>query len=107
LLDWVDAHSAAVAAASTVVLVAITAYYAWATRALVRETHVALQAAERATLQGRLDRISEICIHEPGLFALLEDETATGEEQDGRFHIANMFLGSSKKRICSTRWSTP
>jgi hypothetical protein len=75
------------------VLVVITAYYAWATRALVRETHVSLQAAARATLQQRLDRISEICIREPGLFSLLEDETATGEEQDSRFHIANMFLG--------------
>ena len=93
MLDWVDTHSAAVSAASTVVLVAITAYYAWATRALVRETHVSLQAAARATLQGRLDRISEICIREPMLFALLDDDTATGEEQDARFHIANMFLG--------------
>jgi len=93
VLDWIDTHSAAVAAASTVVLVAITAYYAWATRALVQETHFSLQAAARATLQQRLDRISEICIHEPGLFTLLDDENATGEEKDGRFHIANMFLG--------------
>lgn len=93
MLDWIDTHSATVAAASTVVLVAITAYYAWATRALVRETHVSLQAAARATLQQRLDRISELCIREPGLFSLLDDEAATGEEQDGRFHIANMFLG--------------
>jgi hypothetical protein len=93
VLDWTDAHSAAVVATATVVLVAITAYYAWATRALVRETHVTLQAAARATLQQRLDRISEICIGNPTLFASLEDETATGEEQDARFHLANMFLG--------------
>jgi hypothetical protein len=93
LLDWIDAHSAAVAAASTVILVAVTAYYAWTTRALVRETHITLQAASRATLQQRMDRISEICIREPALFASLDDDNATGEEQDGRFHIANMFLG--------------
>jgi hypothetical protein len=93
VLDWVDAHSAAVVAGATVVLVAITAYYAWATRALVRETHVSLQAAARATLQQRLDRISEICIRDPSLFPSLDDETATGEEQDPRFHVANMFLG--------------
>jgi hypothetical protein len=40
-----------------------------------------------------MDRISEICIRHPNLFALLDDPTSTGEEQDGRFHIANMFLG--------------
>jgi hypothetical protein len=93
MLEWIDAHSAAVVAAATIVLVAITGYYSWATRALVRETHTSLQAAARATLQQRLDRISEICIHNPGLFALLDEPTATGEEQDARFHIANMFLG--------------
>jgi hypothetical protein len=93
VLDWLDTHSGSVLAAATFVLVAVTAYYAWTTRALVRETHITLQAAARATLQARMDRISEICIREPNLFLLLDDEAATGEEQDGRFHIANMFLG--------------
>jgi hypothetical protein len=37
--------------------------------------------------------ISAICIQEPALFERLDDTTSTGEEQDGRFHIANMFLG--------------
>jgi hypothetical protein len=40
-----------------------------------------------------MDGISTICIQQPNLFPLLDDDTATGEEQDGRFHIANMFLG--------------
>jgi hypothetical protein len=93
VLDWLDTHSGSVVAIATFVLVAVTAYYAWTTRALVRETHVTMQAGARATLQARMDRISEICIREPGLFPLLDDVTATGEEQDGRFHIANMFLG--------------
>ena len=93
MLDWIDSHSAAVVAASTVVLVAVTAYYAWTTRALVRETHFNLQAAARTTLQERMDRISEICIREPGVFAGLEDESSTGAEEDARFHISNMFLG--------------
>jgi len=93
VLDWLDTHSGSVSAAATFVLVLITAYYAWTTRALVRETHTTLQAGARATLQSRMDRISEICIREPNLFLLLDDETATGDEQDGRFHIANMFLG--------------
>jgi hypothetical protein len=93
VLDWLDTHSGSVVGAANFVLVVLTAYYAWTTRALVRETHTTLQAAARATLQARMDRISEICIREPELFTLLDDETATGEEQDGRFHIANMFLG--------------
>jgi len=75
-----------------VVLVAVTAYYAWTTRALVRETHGALQAAARSTLQERLDRISEICIRYPDVFPALNDPNATGDEQDARFHMANMFL---------------
>lgn len=93
MLDWLDTHSGSLVAAATLVLVIVTAYYAWTTRALVRETHTTLQAAARATLQARMDRISEICIREPNLYALLDDEGATGDEQDGRFHIANMFLG--------------
>jgi hypothetical protein len=93
MLDWLDTHSGSVIAAATLVLVGVTTYYAWATRALVRETHTTLQAAARATLQQRMDRISEICIRHPTLFSLLDDTSATGEEQDGRFHIANMFLG--------------
>jgi hypothetical protein len=93
VLEWLDTHSGFVLAVATLVLVLVTAYYAWTTRSLVRETHISLQAAARATLQARMDRISEICIREPNLFELLDDETATGEEQDARFHIANMFLG--------------
>jgi hypothetical protein len=93
MLDWLDTHSGSVVALATFVLVGVTAYYAWTTRLLVRETHTTLAAASRATLQARMDRISQICIHEPNLFTLLEDPSATGDEQDGRFHIANMFLG--------------
>jgi hypothetical protein len=93
MLDWLDTHSGSVAAAATFVLVAVTAYYAWTTGALVRETHTTLQATARATLQARMDRISEICIREPDLFPLLDDSSASGDEQDARFHIANMFLG--------------
>jgi hypothetical protein len=93
VLDWLDTHSGSVVAVATFVLVAVTAFYAWTTRALVRETHVTLQAGARATLAARLDRISEICIKNPTLFAMLDDPKATGEEQDARFHIANMLLG--------------
>ena len=93
MLDWLDTHSGSVAAVATFILVAVTAYYAWTTGALVRETHISLQAAARATLQARLDRISELCIREPGLFTALDDNSATGQEQDARFHLANMFLG--------------
>jgi hypothetical protein len=92
-MDWLDSHSGSVQAAATLVLVVLTAYYAWTSRALVRETRMTLQAAARSTLQARLDRISEICIREPSLFTLLDDVDATGEEQDARFFLANMFLG--------------
>ncbi len=93
MIDWLDSHSETLVGLSTFVLVLITGYYAWTTRALVRETRATLQGANRATLQERLDRISMICIQDPTLFPQLEDETATGDEQDARFHIANMFLG--------------
>lgn len=93
MIDWLDSHSETLVGLSTFVLVLITGYYAWTTRALVRETRATLQGANRATLQERLDRISMICIQDPTLFPQLEDQTATGDEQDARFHIANMFLG--------------
>jgi hypothetical protein len=93
MLEWIDTHDGAVLSLATLVLVAVTAYYAWTTRALVRETHTTLQASARATLQGRMDRISEIFIREPRLFQMLDDPASTGEEEDARFHISNIFLG--------------
>ena len=93
VLEWFDAHDGTVVAVATLVLVIVTGWGAWTTRSLVRETHTTLQSAARATLQARMDRISDICIREPNLFPLLNEQTATGEEEDGRFHLANMFLG--------------
>jgi hypothetical protein len=93
VLEWFETHDGTVLAVATLVLVIVTGWLAWTTRALVRESHTTLQAGARATLQARMDRISEICIREPNLFPLLNDKTATGEEEDGRFHLANMFLG--------------
>jgi hypothetical protein len=93
VLEWFDAHDGTVVALATLVLVIVTGWGAWTTRALVRESHTTLQAAARATLQARMDRISEICIREPNLFPMLDEKTATGEEEDARFHLANMFLG--------------
>jgi hypothetical protein len=92
-MDWLDSHSGSVQAVATLVLVVLTAYYAWASRALVRETRTTLQAASRGTLQARLDRISEIFIREPTLFARLDEDLTTGQEGDARFHITGMFLG--------------
>ena len=93
LLEWFDSHDGTVLATATLVLVIVTGWLAWTTRALVRESHATLQSAARATLQARMDRISQICIREPSLFPLLNEVTATGDEEDGRFHLANMFLG--------------
>jgi hypothetical protein len=92
-MEWLDSHAGSITVLATVVLVAITGYYAWFTRRLVGEAHLTLQAAARATLQTRLDRISEICIREPGLFQSLDEEGATGSELDQRFHLTGMFLG--------------
>jgi hypothetical protein len=92
-MEWLDSHAGSITAIATFVLVCLTGYYAWWARGLVRETHLTLQAAARATLQTRLDRISEICINQPGLFARLDDPAATGTEEDERFHLTNMFLG--------------
>jgi hypothetical protein len=93
VLDWFDVHSGSIVGVSTIVLVVVTAYYAWTTRALVRESRSTLIGAGRATLQERMDRISALCIEHPGLFEGLQDPNSTGDEQDGRFHLANMFLG--------------
>src|SRR6516225_9950807 len=93
IIEWLDAHSGAVQAIATIVLVAITAYYAWTSRSLVQQTRQTLQASSRNTLQSRLDHISDVLIREPGLFARLDDPTATGEEEDTRFHVCSMFLG--------------
>jgi hypothetical protein len=92
-MEWLDTHAGSVQAVATLVLVVLTGYYAWTSRSLVSETHRTMQAAARATLQARMDRISEIAIRDPSVFNLLDDENSTGEETDGRFHIANMFLG--------------
>jgi hypothetical protein len=85
LLDWLDAHAGSVQALATFVLVGLTAYYAWFTRALVQQT--------RATLQARLDRVSELLVRDPELFRLLDDPGATGHEEDARFHVANILVG--------------
>lgn len=93
-MDWFDAHSGSVQAFATLVLVILTAYYAWASRALVRETHATLQATARMTLQSRLDRVSELMISQPGLFEALDAPDATGEERDARFHLANIIVAT-------------
>jgi hypothetical protein len=92
MVEWLDAHEGSALVLATLVLAAITAYYAWTTRALVRESHSTLQATARATLQERLDRISEILMRDPQLFHSLDAPLATGEEYDARFHLANMFV---------------
>jgi hypothetical protein len=91
-MDWLDAHDGSLLAVATLILVVVTGYYAWVTRGLVRETRTALLASSRATLQSRMDRVSEILIQQPELFDLLDDPNATGQENDARFHLANMFL---------------
>jgi hypothetical protein len=91
-MEWLDSHSGSVQAIATLVLVALTGYYAWASRALVRETRSTMAASARATLQSRLDRIQEIMIQNPDLFTMLNDEQSTGDERDARFHVTNMFL---------------
>ena len=92
-MDWLDSHSGSVQAIATLVLVGITGYYAWVTRMLVRETRTTLLASARATLQSRMDRISEIMIANPSLFPSLDEPAdAEGPEYDNRFHFANMFV---------------
>ena len=91
-MEWLDTHAGSVQALATLVLVVLTAYYAWASRALVRETRAALLTSARTTLQGRLDRISELLIEHPDVSRGLDDPAATIDIQDARFHVANMFL---------------
>ena len=91
-MDWLDAHSGSVQALATLVLVALTAYYAWASRALVRETHATLAATARMTLQGRLDRISELFLRDPELWGSLDEPPVDGEPPDRRFHVSNLLV---------------
>lgn len=78
---------------ATLVLVLITAYYAWTSRAQVKATQATLQATARMTLQSRLDRISELMLANPELFKRLDEPGTTGEERDERFHLANILFG--------------
>ena len=91
-MDWLDSHSGSVLAIATFVLVAITGYYAWVTRGLVRETRTIMLASARATLQSRMDRMSEMLISNPALFQSLDEPATDQVEYDARFHLANMFL---------------
>jgi hypothetical protein len=91
-MEWLDAHAGSVQAFATLVLVIITAYYAWTSRAQVKATQATLQATARMTLQGRLDRVSELMLKNPDLFDSLDDPQATGAERDGRFHLANIIV---------------
>jgi len=72
-MDWLDSHSGSVQAIATLVLVALTGYYAWVTRGLVRETRTIMLASARATLQARMDRSSEMMIGNLGLFESLDE----------------------------------
>ena len=91
-MDWLDSHAGSVQAIATLVLVALTGYYAWVTRGLVRETRTIMLASARATLQARMDRISEMMIGNPGLFESLDDADSSDTDYGKRFHFANMFL---------------
>jgi hypothetical protein len=91
-MDWLDTHAGSVQAFATIVLVLITAYYAWAARAQVKATQAMLQATARMTLQSRLDRVSELMLGNPELFRGLDDPDATGQERDERFHLANILV---------------
>jgi hypothetical protein len=91
-MEWLDVHAGSVQAFATLVLVVITAYYAWVSRAQVKEMRATLQASARMTLQSRLDRTSELFLEHPELFESLNDPQATGLEQDGRFHLANILV---------------
>jgi hypothetical protein len=90
-MEWLDVHSGGVQAIATLVLVILTGYYAWASRALVRETRATLLTSARMSLQTRLDRVSELFIDHPELWRAMDD-TSEGDEQDGRFHIANLVV---------------
>ena len=91
-MEWLDAHAGSVQALATFVLVLLTAYYAWAARALVAETRAALLASARTTLQARLDRISELLIEHPDVSRGFDDPAATIDNQEARFHVANMMF---------------
>jgi hypothetical protein len=93
-MEWLDVHAGSVQAFATLVLVIITAYYAWVSRAQVKEMRATLQSSARMTLQGRLDRVSELMLEHPDEFAGLDDPDATGNEQDGRFHLANILVAA-------------
>src|SRR5437870_5561930 len=102
-MEWLDTHAGSVQAIATLVLVALTGYYAWASRALVRETRTTLQASARATLQAHLDRVGEILIREPEVFRALDDPQSSGDEEDARFHVASMLLSIIEE--AHTQWA--
>jgi hypothetical protein len=90
-MAWLDTHAGSVQAIATLVLVLLTAYYAWTSRAIVRHTQTSLQATARTTLQGRLDRVSELLIEHPDLSAALDTVFEENQALDGRSHLANIL----------------
>ena len=91
-MEWLDSHAGSVQAVGTLVLVLITAYYAWFSRALVQQTRTSLQATARTTLQARLDRISEILVEHPELSDWLDRPATDGDDEpDGVFQVAHML----------------
>jgi hypothetical protein len=102
-MDWLDSHAGSVQAIATLVLVGLTGYYAWVTRGLVRETRTILLASARATLQARMDRMSEMLIDKPDLFGGLDQPASGSEDYDARFFFANMFLGILEE--AHTQWA--
>jgi hypothetical protein len=91
-MEWLDAHAGSIQALATLVLVLITAYYAWVTRLLVRETRATLLSSARLTLQGRMNRISELLLQNPDLSRSLDEPATTVDVQEARFHVATMLL---------------
>lgn len=92
-MAWLDAHAGSVQAVATIILVVLTAYYAWTNRALVQQTRASLRANARITLQDRLDRISQILVQHPEISRGLDEASTDPGDHDGRFHLAHMILG--------------
>lgn len=91
-MGWLDTHAGSVQALATLVLVALTAYYAWTNRVLVQQTRAALRANARAIMQERLNRVSELLFHNPEISRTLDDPAPDTDDRDQRFHLASMPL---------------
>ena len=87
-MEWLDTHAGSVQAIATLVLVGLTGYYAWASRALVRETFKISRVGVIAgcyVTQGNIKRNAKVRVIREGVVIYPPVDRTAGLESLKRF----------------------